>query len=153
MAAPVVSGAVILMVQKTPTLTPDMVQARLMKTAVKNFPVSSIATDPVTGETFTSNYDLFTVGAGYLDVWAALNNNDSVSASGAALSPTAVFNPSKGKGSLAFGSSVVWGTSITWGTSVVWGTNVVWGTGNHGDACIEFAMGVERSLGRRAGLW
>ncbi len=35
MATPVVSGAVALMLQKTPTLTPDQVKARLMKTAWK----------------------------------------------------------------------------------------------------------------------
>ncbi len=38
MATPVVSGAVALMLQKEPYLTPDTVKARLMKTASKNFP-------------------------------------------------------------------------------------------------------------------
>jgi serine protease AprX len=36
MAAPVVSGAAALLIQKNPNLTPDMVKARLMKTAAKN---------------------------------------------------------------------------------------------------------------------
>jgi len=44
-----------------------------MKTATKNFPSSSSVTDPTTGVTYTDYYDLFTIGAGYLDVWAALN--------------------------------------------------------------------------------
>ncbi len=47
MAAPMVSGAVALMLQKTPSLTPDQVKARLMRSATKGFPVSSSTT--VTG--------------------------------------------------------------------------------------------------------
>ena len=74
MATPVVSGAAALMLQKNPTLTPDTVKARLMKTAGKTFPVSSTATDPTTGQTYTSSYDVFTIGAGYLDVAACLAN-------------------------------------------------------------------------------
>ena len=53
MATPVVSGAVALMLQKEPNLTPDTVKARLMKTASKTFPVMSTATDPTTGQTYT----------------------------------------------------------------------------------------------------
>ena len=43
-----------------------------MKTANKTFPKTSVATDPLTGETFISDYDIFTIGAGYLDLAAAL---------------------------------------------------------------------------------
>ena len=64
MAAPVVSAAAAILLQKEPTLTPDQVKARLMKTASKTFPTTSVATDPVTGVTYTSQYDIFTVGAG-----------------------------------------------------------------------------------------
>ncbi len=74
MAAPVVSGAAALLLQKDPTLTPDQVKARLMRTSSKIFPSMSTAVDPVTGNSYTSQYDLFTIGAGYLDVWAALND-------------------------------------------------------------------------------
>ena len=91
MATPMVSGAAALMLQEDPTLTPDQVKARLMKTATKNFPASSIATDPTTGLSYTSQYDIFTVGAGYLDVWGALNNSDL--AAGSAISPTAPTTP------------------------------------------------------------
>ena len=52
MAAPMVSGAVALLLQQEPDMTPDQVKARLMKTASKNFLTSSIATDPVTGGDF-----------------------------------------------------------------------------------------------------
>ena len=37
MATPVVSGAAALLIQKSPSLTPDQVKARLMKTATKSF--------------------------------------------------------------------------------------------------------------------
>jgi len=140
MATPAVAGGVALMLQKDSTLTPDQIKARLMKTAYKTFPTSSTATDTTTGQTYTSYYDLFTVGAGYVDLGAALSNTDRTSTVvGAALSPSAVYNPSTGTVTLSNGnssiapSSVVWGTSVVWGSSVVWGTNVagssvVWGT-------------------------
>ena len=41
MATPMVAGAAALLLQKTPTLTPDAVKARLMKTATKSFPTRS----------------------------------------------------------------------------------------------------------------
>lgn len=72
MAAPMVSGAAALLLQKEPGLTPDQVKARLMKTACKAFPATSTAVGPLSGEAFTSQY----VGAGYLDVVAALNKPD-----------------------------------------------------------------------------
>ena len=80
-----------------------------MKTAYKTFPCYSVATDPVTGAVYTVNYDLFTVGAGYLDVWAALNNSDSISASKTALSPTVQYNSSTNKVVLVNGTNMVWG--------------------------------------------
>src|SRR5882762_5110565 len=132
MATPVVSGAAVLLLQQNPNLTPDQIKARLMKTASKTFPASSSVTDPTTGITYIDYYDIFTVGAGYLDIAAALSNNDLADASTA--SPTAVFDPNTQSVSLVTGSSVVWGNSVVWGKSVVWGTNVfvngtsvVWG--------------------------
>jgi serine protease AprX len=90
MAAAAVSGAVADLLEAHPTLTPDQVKARLMKTAYKTFPESSTATDPVTGGTYTSCYDIFTVGAGYLDIGAALAS--TYTPSGNALSPTTTFS-------------------------------------------------------------
>jgi serine protease AprX len=133
MATPMVSGAAALLLQQQPGLTPDQVKARLMKTASKGFPSTSTYIDPATGITYTSTYDLFTVGAGYLDVWAALNNTDM--STGTALSPTAVYDPASGSTSLVVAPDSVWNDAVIWGTAVVWGTNVVvngsavvWGT-------------------------
>src|SRR6266513_1273586 len=122
MATPVVSGAAVLLLQQNPNLTPDQIKARLMKTASKNFPASSTATEPTTGITYIDYYDIFTIGAGYLDVGAALSSNDLADAS--AVSPAAVFDPSTQSVSLVTGQGVVWGDSSPWATSLVWGTNV-----------------------------
>ena len=91
MATPVVSGTVALMLQQKPGLTNDTVKARLMKSATKNFPPYSVARDPTTGATYLSTYDLFTVGAGYLDVEGALKDNDYVYTSSA--SPSVLYQP------------------------------------------------------------
>jgi serine protease AprX len=130
MATPVVSGAAALLIQLNPALTPDQVKARLMKTAYKTFPTSSTATDPTSKKSYTSYYDIFTVGAGYLDIGAALANSDVASAP--ALSPAVTY--SNGKVLLVNGTNVVWGSNVVWGDNVVWGStvllanNVVWGS-------------------------
>src|SRR5437660_7624504 len=77
MATPVVSAAAALLLQQNPLLTPDQVKARLMKTANKAFPSASGITDPDTLITYYEQYDIFTIGAGYLDVQAALMNTDT----------------------------------------------------------------------------
>src|SRR3989449_148772 len=121
-ATPMVSGAAALLLQAQPQLTPDQVKARLMKTAYKAFPSFSIATDPVTGAIYVSQYDIFTIGAGYLDIAAALSNSDL--ATRTALSPTALYNPASNTVSLVSDPSAVWDTSVVWGTSEIWGTSV-----------------------------
>ena len=137
MAAPMVSGAVALLLQQSPSLTPDQVKARLMKSAYKAFLQSSSYTDPSTGITYTSQYDMFTIGAGYLDIAAALSNTDLAPATvGVAKSPTAAYDSTTGQVYLVTDSSVVWGSSVMWGTSVVWGTSVIWGTTSTGQAVL-----------------
>src|SRR5260370_361243 len=86
MATPVVSGTVALMLQYDPSFSPDTIKARLMKTATKNFPATSTATDPSTGTTYTSTYDAFTIGAGYLDIGGAVFSTDVTQ--GSAASPS-----------------------------------------------------------------
>ena len=137
MATPVVAGAVALLLQQNPNMKPDQVKARLMKTAYKTFPTSSISVDASTGATFTSYYDVFTVGAGYLDLAAALASTDMApAATASALSPSAIYNPATGTVSIVNGSSVVWGTSVVWGSSVVWGNSVVWGSNVSGSSVV-----------------
>src|SRR6266481_3296210 len=152
MATPVVSGAAALLIQSQPKITPDQVKARLMKTAYKSFPVSSTTVDPVTLATYVSEYDIFTVGAGYLDVGAALASSDL--ATGNTLSPTAVYDSTQNAVYLVnaagstWGSSVLWGTSVVWGTnvfvngtSVVWGGSVCWGTSTDAGFSVVWGSG------------
>jgi serine protease AprX len=153
MAAPMVSGAAALMIQRDSTLTPDTIKARLMTSSTKAFPLFSTAVDPVTGASYTSQYDIFTVGAGYLDVWGALNSTASVPAGSTAASPVAVFNSATntvsltggtsgtaavwGSGNAVFSVAAVWGSSVfvdgtaaVWGSDTnLWGTAAVWGSG------------------------
>jgi len=90
MAAPLVSGAAALLVQKDPTLTPDQVKARLMRTAWRGFTKTTNVYDAVTAQTYTANHDIFTIGDGQLDIWAAFN--DTNKGSGTAASPSLVYN-------------------------------------------------------------
>ena len=126
-----------------------------MKTASKNFPVASTAYDPTTGQSYTDTYDMFTVGAGYLDIAAALTNNDIALLP--AVSPKFSYNQpqqtaylvlnllstwwvgSAWNPSVVWGSTVlrpgattpaVWDSGVAWGTSGQWGTAVAWGTSN-----------------------
>jgi serine protease AprX len=126
MAAPMVSGAATLMLQQNPALTPDQVKARLMKTAFKGMPQTSTAVDAITGATYNEQADIFTVGAGELDIQAALANTDLAPATnGSAVSPTATVN-SDGNVVLLTGSSILGSDSnvIIWGSSVIWGQSV-----------------------------
>src|SRR5260370_37905478 len=125
MATAVVTAGAALVLQQHPLLTPDQVKARLMKTASKTFPSSSSITDPNTGVTYYEQYDIFTIGAGYLDVQAALMNTNV--ANGTAHSPAAEYVANKGTVNLLYDQSAVWGYSMVWGTSVAWGNSVVWG--------------------------
>jgi serine protease AprX len=125
MATPVVSGAAAILLEANPAMTPDQVKARLMLDACKSFPTSSVATDPTTGESYISYYDIFTVGAGYLDIAAALA--DKSLAQGTALSPAAVYNSSTGTVGLVADSSSVWNLNTVWGNQSVYDVRTVWG--------------------------
>jgi serine protease AprX len=147
MAAAVVSGAAADLLEAVPSLTPDEVKILLMKTASKSFPSFSTVTDPDTNQTFTSYYDIFTVGAGYLDLNAALALAKSVPAGVTAISPIATFDGATGAVELVFdetsifsdkgmwGANTVasdkgmWGAGTTWSNTVLAGDKALWGAG------------------------
>src|SRR5579864_5332812 len=130
MAAPVASGTVALMLQRIPNLSPDQVKIRLMKTASKSYPAHANATSSG-GSYYSLQDDIFTVGAGYLNSYAAVASNEQPS--GSSLSPVAV-RDSSGNVHLQADSTSAWANSITWGESIVWGNNVlqsnslIWGS-------------------------
>ncbi|HEY0786789.1 MAG TPA: S8 family peptidase [Acidobacteriaceae bacterium] len=127
MAAGVTSGAVALLLQAQPQLSPDQVKALLMYSAQRSyFPRVSTATDPVTGAQFVSHYDLLTVGAGYLDIAATLNNVATVGRtipSGTAMSPVVSFDPNSGNVTLVTDQTALWGRSAPFAASGVYGEN------------------------------
>jgi serine protease AprX len=148
MAAGATSGAIAALITSggsNNTLTPDQIKARLMLTASKAFP----RTSTISGQLI--HYDLFTVGAGYLDLDAAIASNAIAPANKLAASPVAA--PKLGTNgqplvvnghiSVIVGNepivqvldeSIVWGSdaSIVWGSedSIVWGSanSIVWGS-------------------------
>jgi serine protease AprX len=144
MATPVVSGAAALLLQQHPGLTPDQVKARLMKSATKALNLYSTAFSVLTSQTFNDQADIFTVGAGYLNIFAALLSHDL--ATMPAVSPTVMRNPVTGKIVMLRNYSICWGDSMVWGDaaifgntvfsmtavtaaeeSIVWGDSMVWG--------------------------
>ena len=128
MATPMVGGAAALMIEKDPTLTPDTVKARLMQTATKNFPATSIAIDPVTGVTYTSEYDAFTIGAGYLDIMGALASTDVATAG--TQSPTVFYDAASGNAYVVDDSTQVWVSSTAFRTIAIWGTSELFSAGS-----------------------
>jgi serine protease AprX len=162
MASPVVAGAVALMIQANPKLTPNLVKAILQYTAENR------------------NYDPLTQGAGFLNIKGAVDlakflkspsagqrypsnpawsktilwgnhkiTKGVIKPAGSAWAISTVWGASRD----AEGDNIVWGTfcgtaecdNIVWGTSlldldnIVWGTfdregdNIVWGTIREGD--------------------
>ncbi|AIE84349.1 S8 family peptidase [Fimbriimonas ginsengisoli] len=110
MAAPVVSGAVALMLQLQPKLSPDTVKARLMASADKWLATSGRG-------------DMFTYGAGYLNIPAALDS--AIVATQYATSPRAY---RRSDGSVAIDMDrAMWGTGMS-GNRAMWGDGAMSGT-------------------------
>jgi serine protease AprX len=131
MAAGVVTGAVADLLQAKPNLTPDQVKALLMTSAYKMFPASSVATDPVTGISYTSYYDVYTRGAGYLDLAAALQSKEPP-ANEDALSPAVAYETMSGKANLMFDRASIWNDSGVWQRAAEWRLDATWGSGGVG---------------------
>jgi len=98
-----VSGAIALLLQDEPNLTPDQVKYRLMATANKNW----------------AGYNSIKSGAGYLDIYAAINGTTTQSANTGIRASQLL---STGPNPITFGSvgwnSVGW-NSVGW-NSVGW---------------------------------
>ena len=112
-SAPMVSGAVALLLQDEPTLNPDQVKYRLTATANKSWP----------------GYDATQAGAGTLDIYAAIHGTTTDTANtGTPVStllttgPDGVLGPSVSWSSVSW-SSVSW-SSVSW-SSVSW-SSVSW---------------------------
>ncbi|HTW80348.1 MAG TPA: S8 family peptidase [Terracidiphilus sp.] len=139
MATGVTSGAVADLLQAAPQLTPNQVKARIMANGDRSyFPATSSVT--ADGIVFNANYDVFTVGAGYLDIaatiQAALSNNDPVPA-GTAMSPVATYNATSGQTTAVTDPSALWQPAGPWSASSVYGNHAfisganspaIWGT-------------------------
>lgn len=112
MAAPMVAGAVALLLQDEPNLTPDQVKFRLMATANKNW----------------GGYDANRAGAGYLDVYAAIHGASTESANTGIQASQLLWT---GSNPITWGSvnwnSVNW-NSVNW-NSVNW-NSVNWNSVN-----------------------
>jgi serine protease AprX len=93
MSAPVVSGAVALLAESNPSLTPDQIKYRLMSTANKNW----------------AGYNAQTAGAGYLDIFAAVTGKSTQSANTGLLASSLLWTGS---------TPITWG-SVGW-NSVGW---------------------------------
>ena len=128
MAAPQVSGAVALMLEANPNLTPNLVKAILQYTARAD-----------------SDYGPLQEGAGFLDVlgavrlsrFYALNRPDSRMPLEPTWSRQFIWGNQLVSGGYINPLANAWATNIVWGTAVteniVWGTagsaeNIVWGT-------------------------
>lgn len=109
-AAPVVTGAIALLLQAEPHLTPDQVKYRLQATANKAW----------------DGYDPTKAGAGYLDIYAAIQSDTNASANtGLPISKLMMTEANLAAGQNPLWDSVTWST-VTWST-VTWST-VTWST-------------------------
>jgi serine protease AprX len=70
---------------------------------------SSSTIDVSTGITYTDYYDAFTVGAGYIDLQAALNDTNLVPSGYNAMSPAVSFDSTSQTVTFISDSSAVWG--------------------------------------------
>jgi hypothetical protein len=129
MAAPAVSGAIALMLEANPSLSPKLVKAILEYTAETKADISPLAQ----GAGF-----LNTLGAVKLSRYFATHDDANYPKS-ALWGRTIIWGNRQVKGGTLAESASAWGDNIVWGTiadgdNIVWGTaaadgdNIVWGT-------------------------
>ena len=118
------SGAVALLLNADPSLTPDQVKALLMLAANKNV-LPQTSTVVASGVTYTAHNDPFTVGAGYLDINAAVKDALAGTSipSGTAMSPIAGVDSTGENVTLVTDSTALWGRSTTFGAANIYGPN------------------------------
>ena len=120
MATPVVSGAAALMIQENPSLTPDEIKARLMKTATKQFARYTTATDAHGSRALSSLSRTFSPWARDISIsQAAITNTDPVNFQ--ALSPMAQYNPQTQTVTLVSADALIWGTANVQSNALIWG--------------------------------
>ena len=149
MAAPQVSGAVALMLQANPNLTPNLVKAILQYTARED-----------------AAYGPLQEGAGFLDVLGAVrlsrfyahNRTGSRLPVQESWSRHFIWGNQMVEGGYinplanAWATNIVWGTAVTEADNIVWGTagsaeNIVWGTLCATDNCSNIVWGTADSSG------
>ncbi len=155
MSAPVVAGAVALMLEKDKTLTPDTIKVRLMVGADKWLNAAG-KSDPCA------------YGAGYLNIPNALQS--TLVAKQSALSPQlgtdANGNVYVDPSNALWGNHAIWGTDTLldlraiWGNQAIWGnssnvldaSHAIWGNGFWGDQTGAYitSSGVDLSAGSAA---
>jgi serine protease AprX len=97
-----------------------------MRSAYKTFPQYTTITD--SGVTYTIQYDVFTVGSGYLDLQAAFSDHHGDDDDRSAKSPTAVYDRKTKTVHFLRDDSALWGSSAMWGSSTVWGESAFVGS-------------------------
>jgi serine protease AprX len=128
-AAPQVAGAVALLLQSNPNLTPDQVKYRLKATALKNVPQGAWDT-----RALWTGYNPTKAGAGFLDIQAAVTQTGITGKANTGIVPSALFlavlmelKISPVSTSAVNWSSVNW-SSVNW-SSVNW-SSVNWSSVN-----------------------
>ena len=152
MATGVTSGAVALLLNASPSLTPDAVKALLMRDANKSIlPATSTVT--ANGVVYTAHNDVFTVGAGYLDIAAAVKDAKANAVpSGDTKSPIAVYNPDTKATHFVIDKTALWGATVLWGAGNVYGQNsftsgstALWGAGTTSGSTALWGAGTPAS--------
>jgi len=99
MAAPVASGAALMPIDQNQGIKARSGESQVDADGMARFPATmliAVSNYPTTGvtTTFTESADVFTIGAGLVDIWAAYN--DTTIPSGTAASPAVTYSSTTG---------------------------------------------------------